>query len=94
MNFVPNSFSNYIRSSLHVILHKNLFDNFPKSALLSSLAVSVDGKGNEWVVAVKVYMEPGVVGGSTGHCRLVRCGAGEDPKMPITVVDGPETGGV
>ena len=92
MNFVPNSFSNYIRSSLHVILHKDLFDNFPKSALLSSLAVSVDGKGNEWVVAVNVYMEPGVVGGRAGHCRLVRRVAADDLKTSISMVDRPVTG--
>ena len=94
MNFVPNSFANYTRSSLHVILHKDPFDNFPKSALFSSFAISVGGKGNEWAVAVKVYMEPGVVGGSAGHCRLVRCVAADDLKTPISVVDGPAIGGV
>jgi len=95
MNFAQNSFSNnYTKSLLLVILHRDPFDDFPESALFSSFAIAIAGRRNGWAVAVKVYMEPGVVGGSTGHCRLVRCGAGEDPKMPITVVDGPETGGV
>jgi len=39
-------------------------------------------------------MEPEVVGGSAGHCRLVRCVEADDPKTPISVVDGPATGGV
>jgi len=87
-------FSNYMRCSLHVSLHKDPFDNFQKSALSSSLAVSIDGKGNEWVVAVKVYMEPGLLGGSTGNCRLLRCVAADDPKTPISVVGEPATSDV
>jgi len=39
-------------------------------------------------------MEPEVVGGSAGHCGLVRCVEADDPKTPISVVDGPATGGV
>jgi len=39
-------------------------------------------------------MEPEVVGGSAGHCGLVRCVEADDPRTPISVVDGPVTGGV
>ena len=34
------------------------------------------------------------MGGSAGHCGLVRCVEADDPKTPISVVDGPVTGGV
>ena len=56
-------------------------------------------------MAVKVYMEPGVVVGSAGHCRLmtkgvvlegllVRCAAGGDPKMLVTSTGAPATGDI
>ena len=83
-----------MRSLLRVILHKDPFDNFPKSALFSSFAMAVGGRRNEWAVVVKVYMELGVVGGSAGHCRLVRLVASNDTKTPVSVVDGPATGGI
>ena len=42
------------------------------TASFSSFVLAVDGRGRcRRAVAVKVYMEPGVLGGSVGHCRLI-----------------------
>jgi len=47
-------------------------------------------------VAVKVNMEPGVVGGSAGHCRLISKGVVLEGQLVryAALLDGPVTGSI